>query len=164
MKLEQHNKAATGFKTPEGYFDNLGDRMFVGSRLRAKANTKGFTVPNHYFDALESNIATKLKAEKAPKVISLFNKKSILYASSIAATVALLVTLTLGKTNVGWNSLDAETVENYMLLEDLDTYEIANLLPIENLDETDFVNFSEAEIETYLLNNTDIEDLIIEEN
>ncbi len=163
---ERHNCNVAGFKVPESYFKNLDKTIPPTSILKAKANTSGFSVPKTYFNSFEDHVLQTLSAKKQTKVRPLFNKKSLVYVTSIAATIILLFTLTTNKTNTTWNTLDVEAVESYILLEDIDTYEIAAQLPEDNLLETNFVNldFNEQTIETYLLNNTDIEDLIIEEN
>ncbi len=164
-QAKQHNNNDTGFKVPKGYFDNLDDTLVQVAKLKTKAKASGFSVPNTYFDTLDNKILDRLNVEKTTRVIPLFSKKNLVYISSIAAAVILLFTLTFNKTTTNWNNLDADTVENYMLLEGIDTHEIASLLPDTDLDEADFVDldFNEETIENYLLNHANIEDLIIEE-
>jgi uncharacterized membrane protein YvbJ len=102
--------------------------------------------------------------QKNTKVISLFNKKSIIYVTSIAAAVLLLFNLSVFEKTPSFDKLDTETVENYFLNENISSYEIAAVLSDEELNDAisiDF-NFDEENIEAYLLEHADIETLMIE--
>ncbi|MBU2950074.1 hypothetical protein KO493_05115 [Tamlana agarivorans] len=163
-----HNIHSTGFKIPDGYFDALEDRIFNklknDSPLNAVEET-GFKAPKDYFDSINESIIEHIKnEEKTTKIIPLFNKKTILFASSIAAAVLLLFNLSVFESKPTFNSLDAQTVENYIISEDMSTSELAFLFTDVELDETIFSEtiFDDENIEDYLLNNTDIETLITE--
>ena len=71
----------------------------------------------------------------------------------------------INQTNVeNINDLDVELVENYMLEEDLDTYELASLLTEEEITtiNTDIFTetYDDAILEDYLLENADLEDIM----
>ena len=163
-KKHIHNIKKTGFKVPEDYFNSLEDAILSEITLKEKVSNSGFKTPKDYFEALEDVIIEKVTKKDTSKVISLFSKKNLVYASSIAAAILLLFNLSIFQTDSGWSNLDTETVENYMINEDISFYEIASLLPDEDLEEADFVthNFNNENVETYLLNNLEIEDLYID--
>lgn len=158
-----HNIKNTGFQTPQNYFNNFDDSLLTVAKLKAKASAPGFKIPDNYFETLEVALSEKISSEKKPKVITLFNKRNILYASSIAAAVVLLFNLTLfNNEKNSWNTLDIETVENYILDEELTSYDMATLLVEDNLEIENFINhnFEEDNIESYLLDHIDVEDFI----
>ena len=163
--LKSYNIKHSGFKVPDNYFETLEDQLFSEIKLKNTIDDAGFKIPENYLSNLENTIISKVKEEKTGKVISLFNRKKLMYISGVAAAVLLLFTLTFNSKSNNWNNLDFEMVENYMITEDvLDSYEIASLLPEEDLVESNFIqmDFNEENIEKYLLNNLDIEDLTIE--
>tara|TARA_R110002050_G_scaffold300364_1_gene469404 strand:- start:12232 stop:12732 length:501 start_codon:yes stop_codon:yes gene_type:complete len=160
-----HNINETGFKVPKDYFDNLEDAILSELKLKELSNNSGFKTPKDYFETLEDRIIKKTSTKEAPRVISLFTKRNLVYISSIAAAVLLLFNLSIFKSTPTWKSLDTETVENYMINGDLlDSYEIASLLTTEELSDANFIetNFNENNIETYLINHLDVEDLYVE--
>ncbi|WP_052823520.1 hypothetical protein [Neotamlana sedimentorum] len=160
-----HNINKTGFKTPQDYFNNFDDSLLSVAKLKDNASAPGFKIPDNYFKTLEVAVTEKISSEKKPKVIPLFNKRNILYATSIAAAVVLLFSLTLfNNEKNSWNTLDIETVENYILDEELTSYDMATLLVEDNLEIENFVNhnFEEDNIESYLLDHIDVEDFIEE--
>jgi len=160
-----HNINETGFKAPKDYFNNLEDTILSGIKLKEASSDSGFKTPKDYFETLEDRIIEKTSTESTPKVISLFNRKHLIYITSVAAAVLLLFNLSVFKTTPTWASLDTETVEDYMINENaIDSYEIASLLTTEELTSADFVeiDFNENNIETYLINHLDAEDLYFE--
>ncbi|AJR03471.1 hypothetical protein [Siansivirga zeaxanthinifaciens] len=163
--LKSYNIKHSGFKVPDNYFETLEDQLFSEIKLKNTIDDAGFKIPENYLSNLENAIISKVKEEKTGKVITLFNRKKLIYISGVAAAVLLLFTLTFNSKSNNWNNLDFEMVENYMITEDiLDSYEIASLLPEEDLIESNFIqiDFNEENIENYLLNNLDIEDLTTE--
>ena len=163
-KKSVHNIKKTGFKTPKDYFTNLEDVILSEIKLKKTVKNSGFNVPKGYFETLEHRVIENVSGQKSSKVISLFNKRTIIYVSSIAAAILLLFNLSIFNKDAGWNKLDTETVENYIIAEDYGSYEIASLLSEEDLKEEDFIdyNFDNENIENYLLNNLDIGDLVNE--
>ncbi len=160
-----HNIKNTGFKTPDNYFDTLEDRLFTEAKLKANVSGSGFVMPEDYLDGLENTILNKVPKVEEPKVISIFSKRTLVYVSSIAAAILLLFNLSILETKpTTFDSLDTETVENYILEEDIGSYEINT-----SLTEDDFYvdNFSEVTIddesfEDYILNDVNLEDIMLE--
>jgi len=167
MKLNLNNLKKTGFKTPDNYFDAIEDNIMNAIKLENNLNLSketGFKTPDNYFDAIEDVVINKIEIKKTPKVIPLFSKRNLLYASGIAAAVLLLFNLSIFEKEVTWDSLDTLTVENYIIEEGIDSYELAALFTDDDFPDIDFIeqNITDKALENYLLNNLDIEELIIE--
>ncbi len=161
-KNKLHKIKNTGFKTPDGYFDDLEDSIMDQIKLKGKIDNSGFKTPDKYFDSLEDRILDKVKTQ--PRVISLFTKRSLLYASSIAAAILILFGIFFNNDELSFDDLEIATIENYLYEEDIDSYEIASLFTEEELNSDSFVEseLSEDIIQDYLIENTTIEDLLIE--
>jgi hypothetical protein len=162
-----HNIKSAGFKIPKDYFDTLDKKILNNiDDANALKNIKStsFKVPENYFDTIEKQITDKLSKEQETKVISLINKKTIIYISSIAAAILILFNLSIFDNNPSFDNLETETVENYIINESISSYEIASLFTTDQLSESDFFEyeFDEKNLEEYLLNNADIEALMIE--
>lgn len=161
MKKDKlHNIKKNGFTVPEGYFDSLEDNIIDELKVKESVTNTGFKVPDNYFENLEDSVLSKVSnLEKDTKVIKLFSRKTILFASSIAAAILLLFNLSIFTEKA--TEPDFETVENYILNEDISTYEIASLLEEEELTEENFIEFSieEDTVEDYILDNLYVEDL-----
>lgn len=167
MKTFLNNIKETGFKTPSNYFDAVEDNIMKA--LKQENNIKirketGFKAPDNYFDLVEDVIINSIERKNTPKVISVFSRKNLLYASSIAAAILLLFNLSIFDKKITFDSLDIETVENYILYGDFSTYEIASLLSESDLIDNNFEqeSFGADAIENYILDNLDVEALIIE--
>ncbi|WP_282135622.1 hypothetical protein [Seonamhaeicola maritimus] len=158
-KNKLHNIKESGFNVPNGYFDSLEDNIMSELKLKEFSKNSGFKTPDNYFDALEDTILNKVSQNKETKVIKLFNRRTIVYASSIAAAVLLLFSLSIFSNQD--EELDYETVENYILNENFDSYEIASLLDEEDLSEENFIEFNieDEAVEDYIFDNLDVEDL-----
>ncbi|XCF05679.1 hypothetical protein ABI125_13250 [Tamlana crocina] len=160
-----HNIKNTGFKAPDNYFDTLEDRLFTEAKLKANVGGPGFVMPEGYLDGLENTILNKVPKTEEPKVISIFSKRTLVYVSSIAAAILLLFNLSILETKpTTFDSLDTETVENYILEEDIGSYEINASL---TADDFYVDNFSEETIddesfEDYILNDVNLEDIMLE--
>ncbi|MBT8394388.1 MAG: hypothetical protein HKO81_09905 [Flavobacteriaceae bacterium] len=161
-KNKLHNIKDSGFKTPKNYFDGLEDSIMSQINLNENVKDTGFKVPVDYFETLDDKILDKVVQK--PKVISLFTRRNLLYATGIAAALILMFNIIGNNNDFTFDDLELASIENYLFTEDIDTYEIASLLIEEELT-TD--NFTENQIsgeilEDYLLENAIIEDLIIE--
>ena len=67
MSLKQVSKA-NPFTVPDGYFDNLADRIASFKNLdelKDEELTGGFAVPENYFDELTANISSRINIEAA---------------------------------------------------------------------------------------------------
>lgn len=158
---------STGFKAPDGYFDTLEDHIL--NKINSEAHTiktehTGFKTPEGYFDTLEDRIFDTLAEEKDTKVISLLSQKTIVYISSIAAAALILFNLSMFNNTISIEDLEVATVENYILDEDISSYEIASLFNDELPNEANIIDYdlNEDNLKDYLLNNADIESLMIE--
>ncbi len=166
MKKDKlHNNKSSGFKTPNQYFESFEDKLF--ERLNQKESIKGiestgYKVPKDFFDSIEDNIFDKLKTENKP-VISLQSRKTFYYITGIAASLLLLFAIFIN-TEKSEESLSIEMVETYLENRDLNSYEIAQLLYDTDLLEDDFtiINtpYEEDNLESYLLDNSDIETIL----
>lgn len=159
-----HTNKESGFKLPKDYFEGLEDKILTQAKL-SNIEASGFKTPDSYFESLEDIILNKVTPEKnSSKVISLFSKKRILYISSVAAAILLLFNLSVFDSKPTFDTLDTETVENYIFNENINSYEIASLLTDEDLKEENFIdyNLSNENVENYILDNLDIETIILE--
>ena len=154
----------TGFKIPDNYFEGVEDTVLSQIRLKSIEGS-GFKVPNGYFESLEDTVISKISKNENTKVINLFTKRNLLYVSSIAATILLLLNISLfNKKSVSFETLETASVEQYIMNEYIDSYDMASLLTDEDIIEENFIqhNFSEENMENYILNNIDIEDYFSE--
>jgi hypothetical protein len=161
-KNKLHNIKDSGFKAPENYFDGLEDSIMDQIKLHEKIEDTGFKSPDNYFDLLEDKIIDRVKHE--PKVISLFNKRNLLYATSIAAALVIMFSIFINKSELTFADLETASIENYLNEEEIDSYEMASLLTEEELSADIFIDsdLTSESLEEYLLQNATIEDLIIE--
>lgn len=161
-KNKLHNIKDSGFKTPKNYFDGLEDSIMNQIKLQEKVDDTGFKVPDNYFDSLEDKILDKV-ANK-PKVISLFTKRNLFYASSIAAALVLMFNIIGNNKELTFDNLELTSIEDYLSEENFSSYEFASLLTEEELTTDNFIDseLTDESLEDYLLQNARIEDLIIE--
>jgi hypothetical protein len=129
-----------------------------------KTNT-GFKVPEGYFEQFESKMLSQLALENEPKVISLWKQKRV-WMTSIAAvllvSVALPVYFSMNDTTT---KVEDETIETYLAMQTTMTnYEIANELTNEDfasLEESLALNNDAVEL--YLEENYQNVDLYLNE-
>lgn len=165
MDRNLKNIKASGFKTPENYFEGVEDSVLNQIHLKSIEGS-GFKIPEGYLDTLDDTIIAKVSKNNDTKVINLFSRKNLLYMSSVAAAVLLLFNLSIfeSKRVASFDTLDTATLENYILSEYIDSYEISSLMNNEEINEEAFIdyNFSDEHMEDYILNNIDIEGLFLE--
>jgi len=160
------------FMTPEGYFEEF-DRKLLNKLSQGKPaipESDGFRIPQGYLDNLNQNIRQKFDASEV-KAIPITSYKKYYYAAASIAAIALVV---LG---LNWNSsedIDFEDlahteIETYF--EDnelgLSTYEIAEMLPVDELEISDILStqLNEENMLDYLNDNLDnFEELNFEDN
>ncbi len=136
------------FKTPPGYFEGLSERIL--SKLDEKDAAgipakEGFTVPDGYFDGLEKKVLDKT-LERETRVFTLKPFRPFLYA---AAAVAVLFVLVIGlersaDTTPSFDDLAQADITQYIESRDLglSSYEIAEVLPVTELEMEDFMETS----------------------
>ncbi len=146
-----------GFKIPEGYFEGLSEEIM--SKLDAGSldlpKSDGFTAPDGYFDSLGKEVLAKEQTDEI-RVIRLKPYKKLFFAAaSVAAAVVLIF---------GWQWQSSQSVdfgdiasgELQAYFEDnstgLTSYEIAEVLPIEDLELDDILesNLNDENIVDYL--------------
>ena len=154
----------SGFKIPTGYLEEFEDSILKFASLKEKVSDSGFSIPEGYFDSVESKILSQIPEKESRKVISLINKKSIIYTTSIAASLVLMFNLIDFNTKIDINSIETSTIESYLNSEDFDSDELAALLIDSDFldDSFDTMNFSEEAIEDYVYDNLELDDLYIE--
>ena len=120
-------------------------------------------MPEDYFDSLEDRVIDRIEPTQS-KVVSLFNRKQLYYVSGIAAAIIIFIAVFVNKGESADGSLDYETVENYIIEQDVSAYEIASLLTEEEIDAIELEIISEEmtddSLEDYLLNNIELEEII----
>ena len=160
MKLPNKNN---GFKIPENYLENFDDALL--SRIAFEEESKlpnkdGFAVPDGYFNTLHKNITDKLE-EPTAKVIPLKSYKKYYYAAmAAAALLVLFIGINLNKTeSYSIDDLANADIDAYIEYTDLDlsTYEIAEVVPVDNLDLADIleIGLNEENVLDYLDENVD---------
>lgn len=159
------------FKTPEGYFDEFDGKLLDSLNAEPTIPKKdGFSIPKGYLDDLNKNIHRKLDASEV-KVITIKSYKKYYYAAASVAAIGMVV---LG---LNWNSstgLDFEDIahteiETYFDENELglSTYEIVEVLPIDELEISDILGnqFNEENMLDYLNDNLDnFEELNLEDD
>lgn len=160
-KRKLHN-IESGFKTPDNYFNQFEDNLLREIKLKERVSNSGHKVPTGYFENFEVTIDKQNPTET--KVISLFSRKTLLYAASIAAIAILIINIPAFKTTQNFASLDVESMETYMLDNDYSAYDLSDLITDSEafeesiLDEA-LINIS---LEDYFYENIELEDFNIE--
>jgi hypothetical protein len=128
----------------------------------------GFAVPESYFDNLNKKILDKV-SEKESTVIWLKPYRKYFYvAASVAAILILVLSIQQsGKSGFTFDDLARSDIENYLEENELglSTYELAEVLLIEELEVNDILNseLDDENIIDYLEDNIDdIDELNLE--
>jgi hypothetical protein len=152
MKKEQQH--TSGFKIPDNYFKTLEETIETRLYLE-EFKSSGFKVPKDYLTDFEVNLENKTKQTK---VISIFRRKNLMWATSVAAAVLLLFTLSTPRNTQSIDTLESQALENY-LVDEMSYNEFETLTVDINVSETDFITINENNLETYI-DNLDVDDLI----
>ncbi|MBT8272026.1 MAG: hypothetical protein HKO90_04130 [Flavobacteriaceae bacterium] len=155
-----------GFKSPDGYFENFEEALLARIKteeLKRSVDDHGHRLPEDYFSSFEDRVMDKLTPAQT-KVIPLFNRKKLYYVSGIAAAIIILVAVFVNRGETADGTLNYETVENYIIEQDVSAYEIASLLTEEEIDaiglEIISDEMTDETLEDYLLNNIELEEII----
>lgn len=154
--IKLHIQQDSGFKVPQHYFEGLEDSILAEAKLKNLVSDSGFKTPEGYLDNF------KVSVIEETKIISLARRKNILFISSIAAAVVLFFSLALFKsTPLSISDLETATVDNYILNE-TEIGDLTTLFQDNELSETQFTesSLSDLSLESYLYNNSELEDLI----
>jgi len=137
FKLDNHPKIATGFKTPEGYFDTLYDRIELPS---------------------EPIIETKV-------ITFASYRKKMLYAVAAVFVMAVSIPLiTNALQSPKTTPLSNESIEDYLSYSrTVSAHEMAELLSYEDIQSLEVdLNIDNKEIESLLTDSNYIEDYLID--
>ena len=137
FKLDNHPKITTGFKTPEGYFDTLSDR-----------------------------IAIKSEEKNTTKVISFTSyRKKILYAVAAVFAIALSIPLiTNALQNPNALKISNDSIEDYLsATENVSSQDFSALLTTEDIQNLEVdLKIDSKEIETLLTESDYLENYLID--
>ena len=156
-----------GFKTPEGYFEGLTDRLLAKMKEESAElpNSDGFQAPEGYFDSVNKEILSKLD-QPEPKVVRLYPYKKLLYT---AASIAAVVLIFIGLQWQGDQSITFGDIANMELAEyfednttGISSYELAEVFTVEDLEVSDILedDWDEENIAEYLDDTIDDIDVI----
>ncbi len=151
------------FKVPPGYFEGLTER--IQKKMQEDDAQKfpkedGFGVPDTYFDKLEKEILANT-IEKETPVIQLRPYKRYLYAAAaIAAIFVLVMTLPWNRSQtITFDDLAEVDITSYFESQELElsSYEIAEVIPVANLDIDEFMEteMDDQQIMNYLEDTID---------
>lgn len=123
----------------------------------------GFKTPDGYFEEFSSKIIAELP-KKDPKIISIFSYRKTLYFVAAAILIMILCTPLFFKYSSQTDEIDLATLENYIAYQaNISDEEILNLLQQEDLDKIKLeFNVSDAAIEEVLNSNSNIEQYLID--
>jgi hypothetical protein len=166
-KQKLHKNHRSGFKTPVNYFGSFEDTLFAKIETNNFSNqmhASGYTTPSNYFEDLESQVVSQ-SLKKQPKVISIFKNRWTISSVAAAASITLILFLFYNKQDeLSFNNLEMAAIENYILNSDVNANDISQFLNDEDFNNSlsDHSTLTEDNLENYLLNNTNLEDLLID--
>jgi len=109
MKTSDHIKEVSGFKVPNGYFENFS---FDDAQHTSIETKTGFKVPEDYFENL------KVEVPKVKKTRKLYNYKTLAIAASLTVILAtLLINLIGSQLNsepMDFSKLDKDLLYDYI--------------------------------------------------
>lgn len=123
----------------------------------------GFTTPEGYFDSFTDKVLPQLSKEE-PKVISIFSRRKTWYYAAAAVVVMLLSFPIYNNFATSSEEVDAVALEDYINNHTtISDDEIADLLDKEDLEKMKLeLNLEDEAVEDILLNNSDLEQYIID--
>lgn len=125
--------------------------------------TSGFTTPEGYFESFTDTILNQLPTGE-PKVISIFSRRKTWYYAAAAVVVVMLSVPVYTNYFGSSEEVDAVALEDYITNHaTISDEEIAKLLDQDDLEKIKLeLNLGEEEMEDILLNNTDLEQYILD--
>lgn len=164
-----------GFRVPDNYFQDFEAKLMrevtsgnsPGDIYKGKP---GFKVPQDYFDQLEENIIEKLElSAPGTKVIPLWKKKKLYYATAVAAVFLAIISTVLFNPvlpEYSIESIELSAIEEYIDRGyiDLNFNEISAFITEEGYAADDFntSGLSDEEMLDYLSENLEDPDLLFE--
>ena len=140
------------FQIPKGYLNNFNSK-FISEFVPV---TNDFLIPDEYFENISSRvIKQKIRSGKIRYLKNVFYR-----ASSVAAIFVFVFTVyNLFKLNEEINYSDVMNYADKHIIE-LSTYDFVDLLDSDDLDFSEYVNYSD--IENYFIENPSAEIIIYE--
>jgi hypothetical protein len=159
MKKKHKNN---DFKTPEGYFDGLADRLLPrlkGEKAR-RPEGGGFVTPDSYFENLNKEVLKKVIPSETRVVGLRPYRKYYFAAASIAAVLLLFFGWQWNNSeDLTFGDLASADIEYYLESTELELtpYEIGEVLAIDELEVNDILDdqLNEENIIDYLDKNVD---------
>lgn len=135
FKLENEPKRATGFKTPENYFDDFS-----------------------------AKILQQISEDKKVKVIPIYKRKKVLSLLAAAVVVIAFMIPIINNYNNTSRELDEDTLETYLSYQsNLNQYDLIKELDTKDIDKLGKgVALEQETLEDILASNPNIENLISE--
>ena len=150
------------FKTPEEYFEGFDKRLMdkLSEENTNIPKEEGFDLPEGYFDGLYKNIQKKLDNQETKMVQLHPYRKYYIAAVSVAAVILLFFGLNwTTSTCPKFDDLANADIEAYFEINELGltTYEIAEVIPVDELEINDILKnqFNEKNVIDYLNENID---------
>ncbi|NNJ87942.1 MAG: hypothetical protein HKP53_00945 [Eudoraea sp.] len=151
------------FKTPSGYFQGLTER--IQERMQEEDAQKfpgkeGFAVPDTYFDNLDKEILASTTQKETPVIQLRPYKKYFYAAAAIAAIFVLVIALPWNRSQtITFDDLAEVDITSYFESQEMElsSYEIAEVIPVNNLDINEFMEtgMDDEEIMDYLEDSID---------
>lgn len=112
-------------QVPEGYFENLTERIQAGvflEKLKSEVSTDGLTVPNGYFDRLEKQILAKTVSSESDAKIRPIKRKVAWIRYAAAACLLLVAGLVLRNNMETQQHMDLDSIPDQELISYLSLY------------------------------------------
>lgn len=136
-----------GFKVPDGYFDQLTDRVLENTQGQDLQDHAGFIMPEDYLLSLEDRVMSRL--EQQIKVIPLQVSKSKQWLFPVLAMAALFI---------GFITINGLFTQDKVTFADLEDHEITDFLV-----DADFMQDEES-VALLFADNTILKEIEMEEN
>ena len=136
-----------GFKVPDGYFDQLTDRVLENTQSQDVQDHAGFIMPEDYLLSLEDRVMSRL--EQQTKVIPLQVSKSKQWLYPVLAMAALFI---------GFITINGLFTQDKVTFADLEDHEITDFLV-----DADFMQDEES-VALLFADNTILKEIEMEEN
>ncbi|AUC79454.1 hypothetical protein CW736_08735 [Nonlabens sp. MB-3u-79] len=136
-----------GFKVPDGYFDQLTDRVLENTQDQDLQDHAGFIMPEDYLLSLEDRVMSRL--EQQTKVIPLQVSKSKQWLYPVLAMAALFI---------GFITINGLFTQDKVTFADLEDHEITDFLV-----DADFMQDEES-VALLFADNTILKEIEMEEN
>lgn len=123
----------------------------------------GFKTPEHYFDHFSAKVLQQFP-ENEPKVISIFQKRKMVIMMVAALLILALMIPIYISISINSKELDETTLENYLAYQtNLNQYDLVSELETKDISKMQPVSSTEDKvIEDILAANSDIEHLLTE--